>query len=68
MTTAPVFFITQNSMPPQLLTFGRLNGTGLPPLAISLNEHCKDNGAISSTLACSACEGIVSKRLGSPYR
>jgi hypothetical protein len=23
-----VFFITQNSMPPQLLTFGRLNGTG----------------------------------------
>jgi bifunctional non-homologous end joining protein LigD len=38
-------------------------------LSIVLNEHFTDDGAIVLRGACKlGCEGIVSKRLGSPYR
>jgi bifunctional non-homologous end joining protein LigD len=38
-------------------------------LSIVLNEHFEDDGAIVFREACRlGCEGIVSKRLGSPYR
>jgi bifunctional non-homologous end joining protein LigD len=37
--------------------------------SIVLNEHFEDDGAIVYKHACAlGCEGIVSKRLGSPYR
>ncbi len=37
--------------------------------SIYLNEHFEDDGAIIFRKACAlGCEGIVSKRLGSPYR
>ena len=37
--------------------------------SITLNEHYDDDGAIIYKHACAlGCEGIVSKRLGSPYR
>jgi ATP-dependent DNA ligase len=36
---------------------------------ISLNEHFEEDGAIVFREACKlGCEGIVSKRFGSPYR
>ncbi len=38
-------------------------------LSIVLNEHFEEDGAIVYREACKlGCEGIVSKRLGSPYR
>jgi len=38
-------------------------------LSIVLNEHYEEDGAIVFREACRlGCEGIVSKRLGSPYR
>jgi bifunctional non-homologous end joining protein LigD len=38
-------------------------------LSIVLNEHFKEDGAIVFREACRlGCEGVVSKRLGSPYR
>jgi len=38
-------------------------------LSIVLNEHFGEDGAIVYREACKlGCEGIVSKRLGSPYR
>ena len=38
-------------------------------LSIVLNEHFEEDGAIVFREACKlGCEGIVSKRLGSPYR
>jgi bifunctional non-homologous end joining protein LigD len=38
-------------------------------LSIVLNEHYEEDGAIVYREACRlGCEGIVSKRLGSPYR
>jgi ATP-dependent DNA ligase len=38
-------------------------------LSIVLNEHFEEDGAIVFRGACKlGCEGIVSKRLGSPYR
>jgi bifunctional non-homologous end joining protein LigD len=38
-------------------------------LSIVLNEHFEEDGAIVFCEACKlGCEGIVSKRLGSPYR
>ena len=38
-------------------------------LSIVLNEHFQEDGAIVFRKACKlSCEGIVSKRLGSPYR
>ncbi len=38
-------------------------------LSIVLNEHFEENGALVFDAACQlGCEGIVSKRLGSPYR
>jgi ATP-dependent DNA ligase len=38
-------------------------------LSIVLNEHYEEDGAIVFREACKlGCEGIVSKRLGSPYR
>ena len=38
-------------------------------LSIVLNEHYDEDGAIVFREACRlGCEGIVSKRLGSPYR
>jgi bifunctional non-homologous end joining protein LigD len=38
-------------------------------LSIVLNEHYEEDGAIILREACKlGCEGIVSKRLGSPYR
>ena len=43
-----------------------LNGS---QLSIVLNEHFEEDGAIVFREACKlGCEGIVSKRLGSPYR
>jgi bifunctional non-homologous end joining protein LigD len=43
-----------------------LNGSNL---SIVLNEHFEEDGAIVFREACRlGCEGIVSKRLGSPYR
>jgi bifunctional non-homologous end joining protein LigD len=40
-----------------------------PPDGIALNEQFADDGAIIYRHACGlGCEGIVSKRLGSPYR
>jgi bifunctional non-homologous end joining protein LigD len=37
-------------------------------LSIVLNEHYEEDGAIVFREACKlGCEGIVSKRLGSPY-
>jgi ATP-dependent DNA ligase len=40
-----------------------------PPGGIALNEHYTGDGAIIYKHACAlGCEGIVSKRLGSPYR
>jgi bifunctional non-homologous end joining protein LigD len=43
-----------------------LNGSHL---SIVLNEHFEEDGAIVYREACRlGCEGIVSKRLGSPYR
>jgi bifunctional non-homologous end joining protein LigD len=40
-----------------------------PHDGIALNEHYKGDGAIIYRHACElGCEGIVSKRLGSPYR
>ena len=37
--------------------------------SIVLNEHYQEDGAIVFREACKlGCEGIVSKRLGSPYR
>ena len=41
----------------------------LPHEGIALNEHYEGDGAIVYKHACAlGCEGIVSKRLGSPYR
>ena len=41
----------------------------LPHDGIALNEHFSGDGAIIYKHACAlGCEGIVSKRLGSPYR
>jgi bifunctional non-homologous end joining protein LigD len=38
-------------------------------LSIVLNEHFDEDGALIYDAACQlGCEGIVSKRLGSPYR
>jgi len=38
-------------------------------LSIVLNEHFEEDGAAVYRAACQlGCEGIVSKRLGSPYR
>ena len=38
-------------------------------LSIVLNEHYEEDGAIVLREACKlGCKGIVSKRLGSPYR
>jgi bifunctional non-homologous end joining protein LigD len=38
-------------------------------LSIVLNEHFAEDGAIVFREACKlGCEGIVSKRFGSPYR
>jgi bifunctional non-homologous end joining protein LigD len=38
-------------------------------LSIVLNEHFEEDGAIVFREACKlGCEGIVSKRIGSPYR
>jgi bifunctional non-homologous end joining protein LigD len=38
-------------------------------LSIVLNEHFEEDGASVYRAACQlGCEGIVSKRLGSPYR
>jgi bifunctional non-homologous end joining protein LigD len=38
-------------------------------LSLVLNEHFEDDGSIVYREACNlGCEGIVSKRLGSPYR
>jgi bifunctional non-homologous end joining protein LigD len=43
-----------------------LNGS---QLSIVLNEHFEEDGAIVFREACRlGCEGVVSKRLGSPYR
>ena len=43
-----------------------LNGSHL---SLVLNEHYEEDGAIVFREACRlGCEGIVSKRLGSPYR
>jgi bifunctional non-homologous end joining protein LigD len=43
-----------------------LNGS---KLSLILNEHFEDDGEIVFREACKlGCEGIVSKRLGSPYR
>ena len=40
-----------------------------PELGVVLNEHYKGDGEIIFKHACKiGCEGIVSKRLGSPYR
>jgi bifunctional non-homologous end joining protein LigD len=40
-----------------------------PHDGIALNEHFEDDGAAVYRAACElGCEGIVSKRLGSPYR
>ncbi len=40
-----------------------------PHPGVALNEHCESDGAIIYKHACVlVCEGIVSKRLGSPYR
>ena len=40
-----------------------------PQLGIVLNEHYEGDGEIIFKRACKlGCEGIVSKRLGSPYR
>jgi bifunctional non-homologous end joining protein LigD len=40
-----------------------------PPDGIAFNEHYDAEGAIIYKHACAlGCEGIVSKRLGSPYR
>jgi bifunctional non-homologous end joining protein LigD len=40
-----------------------------PLPGIVLNEHFEGDGAITFRQACAlGCEGIVSKRLGSPYR
>jgi bifunctional non-homologous end joining protein LigD len=40
-----------------------------PDLGIVLNEHYEGDGEIIFKHACKlGCEGIVSKRLGSPYR
>jgi bifunctional non-homologous end joining protein LigD len=40
-----------------------------PHEGIDFNEHCTGDGAIIFKHACAlGCEGIVSKRLGSPYR
>jgi ATP-dependent DNA ligase len=45
---------------------GRLGGSHL---SLVLNEHYDEDGAIVFREACRlGCEGIVSKRLGSPYR
>jgi bifunctional non-homologous end joining protein LigD len=42
---------------------------GGPQLSIVLNEHFEEDGEIVFREACKlGCEGIVSKRLGSPYR
>jgi bifunctional non-homologous end joining protein LigD len=48
----------------------RLSGLlRLPHQGIALNEHFEDDGAAVYRAACQlGCEGIVSKRLGSPYR
>ena len=41
----------------------------LPRDGIALNEQFKGDGAVIYKHACAlGCEGIVSKRLGSPYR
>jgi ATP-dependent DNA ligase len=38
-------------------------------LSIVVNEHFEEDGAIVFREACKlGCEGVVSKRLGSPYR
>ena len=40
-----------------------------PHEGIAFNEHCTGDGAIIFKHACAlGCEGIVSNRLGSPYR
>ena len=40
-----------------------------PRPGIAFNRHFEDDGAIVYEQACAlGCEGIVSKRLGSPYR
>ncbi len=40
-----------------------------PHPGVVLNEHCKGDGEIVFKHACKlGCEGIVSKRRGSPYR
>ena len=41
----------------------------MPHEGIAVNEHFSGDGAIIYKHACAlGCEGIVSKRLGSPYR
>jgi ATP-dependent DNA ligase len=41
----------------------------LPHDGIAINEHFSGDGAVIYKQACAlGCEGIVSKRLGSPYR
>jgi bifunctional non-homologous end joining protein LigD len=41
----------------------------LPHEGIALNEHFGGDGAVVYKHACAlGCEGIISKRLGSPYR
>jgi hypothetical protein len=45
------------------------NWYGGPHPGIVLNEHYEGDGEIVFAHACKlGCEGIVSKRLGSPYR
>jgi len=40
-----------------------------PQVGIAFNQHYDDDGPIIYKHACAlGCEGIVSKRLGSPYR
>lgn len=49
---------------------GKLDTIGAQPLeSIAYNEHYDGDGATVFKHACAlGCEGIVSKRLGSPYR
>ena len=57
---------------PELIEDRKRRLTGLlrlPHDGIALNEHFSGDGAVIYKHACAlGCEGIVSKRLGSPYR
>ena len=57
---------------PELIEDRKRRLTGLlrlPHDGIALNEHFSGDGAVIYNHACAlGCEGIVSKRLGSPYR